>query len=397
MQPRLKLDIGWIALLRALLFPGTAHSDDPYVVNGLTCVPGLSVRTLWDAILAEQRERLPQAPEVVMSGVNIEAMAALVEAHGLDRISVDLDLTTLKPFSSDWNAVCGPRTAIALVAHLYGTRNPVSGLKPHTLSDRSLLVEDCAQAFSGHLTISEGADVALYSFGPIKRWTALGGAIAVFRDLELAEAIYQRIRIYPRRSHRAFQTRVLKYLALKVMSHPSVYGALVAGMMALGRDPESQIAALARGFTGQDPSVYRFRMSRPQAQFLKWRLRQSPLMANYAYSARSLALRPELSTLFPGWGAAENAAWLFPVMSQNPERLIHALRSCGFDATRGATSLRALSSKIKGQDENAPPNVTRLLQGVVYLPSPLPEQGKAAFNRLVHIVTEHEKKGAREG
>lgn len=387
MQPRLKLNIGWIALLSALFCRGDEPADDPYVVDDLTYLPALSVRTLWDALLAEQLGRMPEATEVVMSGMNIEAMATLVEAHGFDRVSVDLDPLTLKPLSSAWTAVCGPKTAIALVAHLFGTRNPISDLRPLKLSDKCLLIEDCAQAFSGHLTVSTGADVALYSFGPIKRWTALGGAIAVFRDPTLAKAIHQRIKRYPRRSHRAFQARVLKYLGLKVMSLPLVYGVLIAGIKALGLDPETQIAALARGFSGDNPSVYRFRLSRPHAHFLKRRLSQSAYLADYSKPARSLAQQPELSHLFPGWEAANHAAWLFPVFSQNPDRLMRALRSHGFDATRGATSLRALTSKRKGVDEKAPQYVTRLLQGVVYLPSPLPEQTKAAFNRLVRILT----------
>mgnify|MGYP000166768879 CR=1 FL=1 len=39
-----------------------------------------------------------------------------------------------------------------------------------------LIVEDCAQAFDGTLRLPEGIDIALYSFGPIKVATALGGA-----------------------------------------------------------------------------------------------------------------------------------------------------------------------------------------------------------------------------
>ncbi len=50
MQPRLKLDIGWIALLSALFCRGDEPADDPYVVDDLTYLPALSVRTLFQRL-----------------------------------------------------------------------------------------------------------------------------------------------------------------------------------------------------------------------------------------------------------------------------------------------------------------------------------------------------------
>jgi dTDP-4-amino-4,6-dideoxygalactose transaminase len=77
---------------------------------------------------------------------------------------------------------------------------------------------------------------------------------------------------------------------------------------------------------------------------------------------------------------ARHQYWLLPLRSADPLRAISILASAGFDATRGATSLRAL-------EPTATPAARDLLAEVVYLPNPahLP---KRASKRLVRVISE---------
>ncbi len=77
-------------------------------------------------------------------------------------------------------------------------------------------------------------------------------------------------------------------------------------------------------------------------------------------------LDAELLTMFerPGSGAAQQAFWLYPVLVSDPESAPVAMRAAGFDATRGATSLRAIT---EGTNFTAP-NAARLIDQVLYLP-----------------------------
>ena len=65
----------------------------------------------------------------------------------------------------------------------------------------------------------------------------------------------------------------------------------------------------------------------------------------------------------PGGAAAKHAYWLVPILAREPDALCRALRSEGFDATRGTTSMRV----VEAPDADLT-NARRLLDEVVYLP-----------------------------
>jgi dTDP-4-amino-4,6-dideoxygalactose transaminase len=90
---------------------------------------------------------------------------------------------------------------LILIAQLYGSRSP----QPLVMACRKpgrLIVEDCAQSFDGTLRLPKDIDAALYSFGPIKVATALGGAVGLFRDPRLPNAMRESWR-YTRNCPRA--------------------------------------------------------------------------------------------------------------------------------------------------------------------------------------------------
>ena len=406
MRPRLQLDITVSELWTAIFTPmDTAPCAEGPIrtQEGVFLVPALSVRTLWDALLWHKNSQGGGTPrsQIVMSAVNIAAMTDLVREWGFDPCFVDLELQTLFPTDAAWQARLSLNTAMVLAGHIYGARQPVAQLGAACRQVGALLVEDCAQAFDGQLQLAEGADVALYSFGPIKRWTALGGAVGVFRCPDLARAISDRLLTYPRRSDAGFRQRALKYLGLRLMSQPWIYGGLVAGLQLLGQDVDRVIGGLARGFSVNQAASYRFQMAGAQARFLKARLSRAHQMTDQAPGAVALASRVfgpvwwDQRTGFgvPGQRAPSQGWWLFPVLCEDPNQVMTDLRRAGFDATRGATSLRAHETETRLKttpqeraDEGLVvgdcPNAQWLLDRVVYLPTPLPKPGDHAFTRL---------------
>lgn len=376
MEPRLRLDIGWGDLLSTLApvrdAPALEGRVAAFAPARTTALVGLSVRTLFDALLAETAAGRP----VVMSAVTVADMAALVREHGCALRPVDIDLDTLAPTESALAEAAGEDAALVVLAHLYGRRAAVDTAFG---AARPLLVEDCAQAFDGRLTLSPGTDVALYSFGPIKTATALGGAVALFRDPGLAGRIAARLAAYPVMSDGWFRRRVFKYAVLKVISTPVFYGGLIRILARGGRDPDTVIGQAARGFAGSGPLVEALRRAPPPRllrllarRLAHWTPRPPPGVA--AAAASGLAAL----AIVPGH-AAPGGWWVMPVLCARPERLVAALRRRGLDATRGATSLRVLAAD--GVDP--PREASRLMAEVVYVPKPV---DGTAVDRLVHDV-----------
>ncbi len=361
MHCRLAFDISWSRLMWAAFGPATAGEADIAALTTQTQVTGLSVRTLFDAVLAEAG--LNAGAPVLMSGVNIENMHDIVRLHGLVPHAVDIAADTLRPDGDallDAQARSGAR--LCLTAHLFGAR----GTDPCAAELRRrgvLVVHDMAQAFSRDcLDAPLDADVALLSFGPIKRRTALGGAIARFRDPDLAARVRARLETYPALSDAWFRRRARKYLLLKTLSRPMPYGAIFRLVQGLGHDPDTVFGGLARGFAGDD--LLRNIRHRPPARLRHLLARQiaddTGLPRRQAICRDFLAALPP--GLSPGHATDDHVHWLVPVLAPDPASVIATLRRHGFDATRGATSLRALT----GPDSDA----RRMMEHIVYLPHP---------------------------
>ncbi len=363
LQPRLRLDIGWGDLFSAL---GPAIGDWRATVAGLfkrPALPCLSVRTAFDALL--QAIEAKPGDEIVLSAVNIESMAAVAKAHGVTLVPVDIDVRTMSPSADAMDAAITPRTRLILIAHLFGARlslAPYAGVKPEGV----LLVEDCAQAWRPDFAPSSEADVSLLSFGPIKRRTALGGAVALFRDAALANKCAIVEASYTPMSEGWFVQRVLKYCALKIATTPHIYRVIHALVQAITGDAEKAIGAAARGFPPGELLV-RLRRRPPQRMLkLLHRRLTTPvsdrdrIRANAHILAR---LPPAMSAIAAG--VEDHHYWLTPILVDDAEAAAKALVAKGYDATRGATSLRAIETEAR-----AAPNARSLMAHVLYLPPP---------------------------
>ncbi|MCR9129536.1 MAG: DegT/DnrJ/EryC1/StrS family aminotransferase [Alphaproteobacteria bacterium] len=386
MHPRLTLDISWSELISAALAPGgpaPGEADWRRVFSDGELVEALSVRTLFDAILTVL-DRNDSAP-ILMTGVTIANMAEIASAHGRTIIAVDLDPHTLLPPPGallDAQAQSGAK--ICVIAHLYGAVSvcpDVEALRARGVT----VIEDEAQAFAGAGFNSgdPSASASLFSFGPIKRATALGGALGVFRDAKLAEDVAAVLAEHPRKSDVWFRQRAVKYLALKALNTPALYGALIGLIQARGKDPDTVIGAAARGFSGDD--LLTAIRHAPPDRLLALAARQANACPDpserRAAVARFLDQLPQ-GVRPPGTGADRHAWWLLALLHGEPASAVAALRQAGFDATRGATSLRAI-------DPDATPNAARLIKHAVYLPHPA-HMSQAAAERMAQAVTEIE-------
>src|SRR6185503_12481171 len=128
--------------------------------------------------------------------------------HGLVGVRVDLDPASLTVDARDVASLVTPRTQAILVAHLFGSRMPIGPLAQFARDRSLLLIEDCAQANDGRYRGHPESDVRLFSFGSIKRQTALGGGILSFRDAGLAAAVREHVGRYPVQPRRDFARRV---------------------------------------------------------------------------------------------------------------------------------------------------------------------------------------------
>jgi perosamine synthetase len=362
--------------------------------EGLVC---LSVRSGWDLWLEAQGLRA--GDEILVSAVTHPEMVRIIHAHGLRAIPVDIDPETLAPQPWMLEAALTPRTRVVLAAHLFGGRMDLRPVVAFAREHGLLLVEDCAQAFQGPDRVGgSAADVSMYSFGTLKTSTALGGAVLRVRDREVLDRMRDIQACYPSQRRADYLRKLLKVLGLIAVSHPCPYGLFARACMRLGFDIDTVVNGVVRGFPPRES----------EAMFLR-RLRQRPSVPLLAMLSRRLEtfdgkrLARRASTgercagrlregLHPGRRSLARTHWLFPVVVEDPEALILALRGRGLDASR-ATSSIAVVEAIAGR--TSPTEASQMMSGVVFLPV-YPELPKHAFDVMAGLVDGCAAPGAAE-
>lgn len=365
MLPRKKLDIGWMDLgfggVRCL-FPPNRHATQRLVEQGENTLAALSVRTGFDLLL--QHLALPHGSEVLLSAITIRDMVSIIEHHGLRPVPIDLDPNTCALDLEHLRRRISPNTKIILVAHLFGSRMDMEGILEIAHSYPLMVIEDCAQAFMadgyrGH----PRTDVTLFSFGSIKTATALGGALLVFRDQALCQAVRLLQSTLPLQSHRLYFGKILKYAVLKLLSYPATYTTFVAVCKLFRTSHDRLISQSVRGFAGGELiQKIRFQPSAALLALLHRRLQRYMPANLHARIQAAEQLTRLLSDLpIPARNATRHTHWVFPLQSPRPEQLVQHLLTQGFDATRGASSMYAVPS-------DAPLAAVQMMQQLLYLP-----------------------------
>lgn len=388
MQPRLRLDIDWRSIAHAFR---AAPPREPLVetearigelfAGGKHAVSGLSVRTLWDAWLHALGPR--DGDEVLMSGVNIGHMEEIVRRAGYVPRFVDIEEGTLAPSVEDVSRAITPRTRLFLLTHLFGARANAAPFAEECRRRSVLFAEDAAQAlcadgYGGH----PDADAAFFSFGFIKTQTALAGGIALFRERGHADSVRDAVGRWTDMPADWWSRRVRKAALLKIASTPAIFARLVGSIQRSGRDPDSAIQEMARGFSGADLlECIRHRAPAHLPAFMERRIATADpqRFAARGQCARDFLARIELASWI-GCKAPVHTHWIVPVRVRDPKACVEALRAQGFDATRGASALRSL-----GTESDPTPRAEDLMRSIVYLPvrPDVPADERERLARLV--------------
>jgi perosamine synthetase len=349
MWARRRLEIGWFDLAAAVFYsalPGNAARSRKRLENTWADrtapdepTPGLvalSVRTAWDAWLRAMA--FPAGSEIVISGVTIPEMARIIELNGLKCVPIAVGPNTLSPDVDELASAITPRTRAVLVAHLFGVRLDLSRIATVVRRHGLWLAEDCAQAFGGSAwTGSPEADVSLFSFGPIKTQTALGGALVRVRDSETRERMAEILESLPTVSRFSFAWRALKYSLFKLLITRWAYSVVRWWCSWRRRDLDQLVRQSVRNFPADEllQSIRR-RPSPGLVRLLSRRIRRfrSDSLRERMVCARQLQSRLQTHVTILGGGSASNVWWVFPVLGSDPDSLVSALRSAGFDASR---------------------------------------------------------------
>lgn len=300
-----------------------------------TAVPCLSVRSAMDTLLSILN--YGSTDEILFSAINVPAMQQIAEAHNLVAVGIQVERASAFPSIEECRRRITKRTRAMVLAPLFGARVDLAPFRALADEFNLLLIEDAAQAFDGEYRGSPYADVSLFSFGPIKRSTALGGAIAVFQSNKLARAFRSACGSLPMQSRANFIRRSIKLLMLHLLSGPVMYALLFRLMARLGRNPDLVVANSAKGFpAAQLLQKIRQQPCTPMLKLLNRRLQKTDAEGYARHSARfRKAIKTHLSNGILTYGSSHpvHRFWLCPVIVSQPQEVASQLRSQGFDAT----------------------------------------------------------------
>ncbi len=339
MWARVRLDIGWPDLAFGIASCLFARDRDALEreVEALWSDEGdalvsFSVRSGFDLLLGALD--YPRGSEILFTALNIKGMAKVARRRGLVPVPVDLHSDSMAPNLESAERAIGPATRAIVVAPLFGTRGDHGPLVDLAQRRGLLVIEDNAQAFAGlGYSGHPDADVSLFSFGPLKFGTALGGAISRVRDSELRERMRKIQQGYPIQQTRDYRTRLFKFAGIKLMtSRPAL--ALVARVFRRqGRDYEDAVAEPVRGVAklGSAKKI-RHRCSAPLLALMKRRLTHWQLDPARRHAANILQQELDGCVSLPTIAEPVHSFWAFPILVDDPPHVMGVLRDAGFDA-----------------------------------------------------------------
>jgi len=391
---RKRLDLGWSDLalgMLACLRPGGAGAAQAELEScwsstgdALAC---LSVRSGFDLLFAALN--LPRDSEVLISAITIPDMVRIIEDHGLVPVPIDLEVSQMAPQIELLRRAITPAARAIVVAHLFGGHILMEPILELARKHGLLVIEDCAQAFAdqtyrGH----PQADVSMFSFGPIKTATALGGGILRVRDAELLARMRSRQAEYPVQGRGAYLRRLLKYALLKAFSVRPVVKIVVGFCRVIHYDYDRMINGAVRGFAG--PGFFRRIRQRPcpaLLSLLKRRLRSYDLRRLERRTAHGELLAKLLGerVIRPGAKLAAHTHWVFPILVDDPDRVVQRLQRAGFDATQGQSL--CVVPPPEGRRQLQAQAADDVLAKTVYLPM-YPELPRRALQNMAAAVLE---------
>jgi perosamine synthetase len=389
-----ELAMGWMRGLAPINRETELARAEAYFGASGKSVASYSVRSGFDLLL--QSLNLKPGDEIVFSALNVRAMIKVVNNLGLVPVPVDVDLKTMLPKMDSLAAAITGKSRVFVAAHLFGTRLNLEPSFAYAKSKGLITVEDCAQAFNGQEYGGHPlADVVMYSFGPIKTATALGGALLVVRDEALLSTMRGIQDQYPIQNNRKQRKRALKFIGLKLATSPVILGSIYRYYKSRGRDYEDALADKVRDVAPLK-TVQNMRI-RPSGLMLWminrriWRFDTSTIERR-AQKGTLLSKLAGEKVVLPGQGNTHHDYWVFPVLSGRPKELIKALRERGFDAADLPRSQHIAAPSDRPELE--PEEAASLMRRIVVVPcyEAMPD---GEIHRLAKALTELETAGAR--
>ena len=375
MYPRKQLDIRWLDLLYAAFycaFPRSIRAKEAEL-EGMFASPfpvlsAFTVRTGFDMCLGALG--LPAGSEILMSALTIKEMVDIVKHHRLVPIPLDIEGGTLAPEIATIEEAITERTRAIVIAHLFGTRTPMGPVVELAKKHGILVIEDCAQAFTGHdYTGHPETDVAMFSFGSIKTMTSLGGALLRVRDAELRRKMRVIQRTHPTQTRKEFAGTLLTHVILKLFTLPSLFGLLYRGCALWGTDFEELIARV-RGLDEEDwlKEIHK-QCSFPLLALLAHRLRtfDAVRLTERIHVGREFAKSLPREISYPGNRAAFHSFWVFPILVEARERFMAELHRRGFDGTTSGSALSVICPPA-GREALEPSKTREIHRKLLYLP-----------------------------
>jgi dTDP-4-amino-4,6-dideoxygalactose transaminase len=375
MWARTQLKIGWGDLLSgglACILPRDraelGAKVEHYFAGDLNVMATYSVRSGFDLLL--QALDLNEGDEVLFSALNIKGMVTVARRAGAVPVPVDLDVAHMAPSIEHLEAAVTPKSKVLVVAHLFGTRLDMQPIVDFAHRHNLVLVEDCAQAFNGRAyTGHPGADLALFSFGPLKTATALGGALIVVKDADLCARMRNIQNTYPVQKNRNHFRRILQFAALKIITSRWVMGLIFKFFDRRDQDYEDAISDNVRNVAPLGKSKQRrYQPSSGMLALMHRRLSKFIEGSLETRAAKGRHLRDLLdgSIVLPAQDTSYHDYWVFPVLVDDPNTFIRRLRENGFD---GANLPRSQAVPAPDYAAHLKPSVAaQILADLVVIP-----------------------------
>jgi dTDP-4-amino-4,6-dideoxygalactose transaminase len=331
-------------------------------------IAAYSVRSGFDLLL--QALDLEPGDEVIFSALNVKGMVRVVRDQGLVAVPVDVDFSSMGPALEKLEQAITPRSRVFVAAHLFGTRLDLDPLFRLARAKGIIAVEDCAQAFNGRAYPgSLAADLNMFSFGPIKTSTALGGALIRVRDDKLRERMRAIQATYPVQPDRKQLKRVFQFMALKLITTRAVLGVIYKYYRSRGRDYEDSLADRVRDVAPlKTAKNLRFQPSTAMLALLNRRLETFDIQAIRARTKKGEKLRDLIgnAVTLPAQGNAHHDYWVFALLVDAPRKFIDGLRAEGFDAADLPRSQHI--SAPKDRPELEPRIAAQVVRDIVVIP-----------------------------
>lgn len=384
--------------------PDIAGRVESYWSDAGDTIAAYSVRSGFDLLL--QALDLEDGDEVLFSALNVKGMIKIARRHGLTPVPLDLDIAHFAPSAETLEAAITTRSKVLVVAHLFGCLIELDPLFELARRHGLTIVEDCAQTFNGRqFTGHPEADVSMFSFGPLKTATALGGALIKVRDRSVLKRMRDVQAGYPVQKNRKHFKRVVQFAGLKFVSTRPVLALVSRMFTAAGKSYDDAFVDRARnvaplgGFKNlrHQPSIGMLRlMERRMSRFAEGSLAQR------ADKGRILSAKIGDAVVMPGQANTAHNYWVFPLLVDDPQAYIAGLRRAGFDSSDLPRSQAVAAPD--GREELEPSVAAQALSDLIIVPCypgmPDHELARQAdtIARLAHeIGTERTKAYARSG